>query len=115
MSSPRTMKVASSIKRELAELLLFESRNPLFKEIVITRVEVSKDLRVAHVFYTNYIRRDIDRKKLDEQLERAAPYFIRQLRGRFTMKHFPELRFRYDTELEQVERIEDILKDIASK
>jgi len=115
MNTPRTRKVASSLKRELAELLLFESRNPLFKEIVITRVEVSKDLRVAHVFYTNYLHRDIDRKMQDEQLERAAPYFARQLRGRFTMKHFPELRFKYDTELEQVERIDSILKDIQSR
>jgi ribosome-binding factor A len=112
MSTPRTRKVASSLKRELAELLLFESRNPLFKELVITRVEVSKDLRVARVFYTYYVHRDIDRRKTDAQLEKAAPYFARQLRGRFTMKHFPELRFTYDTELEQAERIEDILKEI---
>ncbi len=111
----RTKKVASSLRRELARLLLFESRNPLFKELVVTRVVVSRDLRVARIYYTNYVRKRNDCKKTEKQLEKATAYLTRNLREKFAMKYFPELRFSYDTEMEEVEKIETILKEIKER
>ncbi|MFH1437760.1 MAG: 30S ribosome-binding factor RbfA [Pseudomonadota bacterium] len=108
----RTKKVASAIKRELASAILFESSNPLFKKVVITRVEVTKDLRTATVYFTNYLSKSGDRKNLEKQVNRAAPYFNRLLRPRFSFKYFPELRFRYDTSIEKHERLEEVLKEI---
>jgi len=115
MSKLRPQKVASALKRELAHACLYESDNPLFKEVVITHVEISKDLRVATVYYTNYLNPERDRKKMDEQLRKAAPHFIRFLRSRMSMKYFPELRFRYDTSIERMEKIDTILREIETK
>lgn len=114
MGRQRINKVASALKRELANACLFESSNPLFKEVVITHVELSKDMRVANVYYTNYRSRDMDRKKMEAQLRKAAPHFLRFVRSRITLKYFPELRFKYDTSMEKLEKIEDILREIES-
>ena len=74
MSRLRPQKVASTIKRELAHACLYESENPLFRELVITHVEISKDLRVATVYYTNYINPDRDRKLMEQQLKKASRF-----------------------------------------
>lgn len=115
MSRQRPQKVASTLKRELAHACLYESENPLFREVVITHVEVSKDLRVATVYYTNYVNPDKDRKEMERQLKKASPHFIRFLRSRMTMKYFPELRFQYDTSIERMARIDTILREIETK
>ena len=112
MGGERTKKVASAIKRELANAMLFESSNPLFREVVITRVEVTRDLRTANVYYTNYLNKSGDRKNLEKQINKAAPFFNMLLRPRFSFKYFPALRFRYDTTIEQHERLEQVLKEI---
>jgi ribosome-binding factor A len=115
MSRMRPQKVASAIKRELAHACLYESENPLFREVVITNVEVSKDLRVANVYYTNYLNPGRDRKNMELQLRKASPHFIRLLRSRLSMKYFPELRFHYDTSIERMEKIDTILREIDTK
>ena len=112
MAGDRTKRGASAIKRELASAMLLESKNPLLREVVITRVEVTRDLRTANVYYTNYLKGSGDRKNLEQQINKAAPFFTRLLRPRFSFKFFPELRFKYDTSIEQHERIEQVLKEI---
>ena len=115
MNRQRPQKVASALKREIAQACLLESENPLLKELAITRVEVSSDLRVARVYYSNCINPSTDRAMMARQLARASAYLRRFARTRISMKHFPELRFIYDTDAEKLGRIEDILRQIKSQ
>jgi len=114
MNRQRPQKVASALKREIAQACLLESDNPLLKQLAITRVEVSSDLRVARVYYTNCINPSADRAMMARQLARASTYLMRFARARISMKHFPELRFAYDTDAEKLGRIEDILRQIKT-
>lgn len=112
MTRQRLKKVESALKKEIANACLYESDNPFLKEVVITDVEVSRDLKVANVYFTNYLHRDADREDMRRRLQKAAPYFIQILKARIRMKFFPQLRFTYDTSMEKAERIEEVLKEI---
>jgi len=115
MTLPRAKMIGSTIRRELAGIFLEESHNPLFKELVITKVEISNDLRTAYIYYTNYIHGKTNSEIIEKQLKRATPFFIRQLRERIYMKYYPELRFKYDDTIDNANRIENILKEIKKE
>ena len=79
--------------------------------ITLTRVQVSPDLQLARVFYTSLgdpkARRDTARA-----LERATPFFRRQVGSRLRLRRVPELEFRFDESIERQDRIEQILRDL---
>jgi ribosome-binding factor A len=108
----RPDRVGDQIRQELSELL---SRgvvhDPGIGFITLTRVKVSPDLQLARVYYTTMgdpsARRDTARA-----LERATPFFRRQVGGRLQLRRVPELEFRFDESVAHQDRIEQILRDL---
>ena len=47
-------------------------------------------------------------------LGHAAPYIQRRLGALVNMRYTPHLRFKLDESLEQVERIDQLLKEVAT-
>ena len=79
--------------------------------ITLTRVKVSPDLQLARVYYSSLG----DPKALRETakaLERATPFFRRQVGQRLQLRRVPELEFRFDQSIGHQDRIEQILRDI---
>jgi len=112
MTGDRVMRVASAMRRELASAFLYESKNPFFQGLVVTKVEVSKDLRIATVFYTARITGEALPGGMETHLRKASHHWGKLLRDRLGLKYLPELRFRYDTSVEKMERIEELLRQI---
>lgn len=115
MKPRRTKKVASAIKREIASALLLESGNPALRSAVITRVEVTSDLQTAYIYYTASTAEQIDKKSLQQYMNKSAGYFGGLLRNRLSLKRFLKVVFQYDSSAEEVENIEKILREVSSK
>ena len=111
----RPVRVGDQIRQELSELLTRGAvHDPGIGFITLTRVQVSADLQHARVFYTS-MGDEKARRATSQALERATPFFRRQLGGRLRLRRVPELEFRFDQSVEYQNRIEQILRDLHAE
>ncbi|MPY90978.1 MAG: 30S ribosome-binding factor RbfA [Luteitalea sp.] len=110
----RAERVADQIREEIASLLDYETKDPRIGFLTVTRVRVTPDLQAAHVHYTT-LGDAAQRRETMRALERAGPFLRRQLASRLRLRHTPELRFHYDQAIEQQERVERLLQEIAAE
>ena len=111
MAHPRPQRVAEQIKRELAELLRHEVRDPRAQDATITAVRVSQDLQHARVFVTS-LRDDTERSAMLSGLDAAAPFLRGELGRRLRLRRAPELRFEWDESLAHGLYIERLLEQV---
>jgi ribosome-binding factor A len=110
----RASRVAEGLRQELSMLVLQTLRDPRVKNAVISRVEMTDDLREARV----YVRalegaQDDDRKKdLVIGLGRAAGVLRREVTKALKLRVAPELKFFYDEGDDQRTRVESLLMEI---
>ena len=120
-SSRRPRKVAQSIQREIASLLLLDVKDPHVRNVTITGVTVSKDLTVARVrFLVLGTGQEPDemaermRAEASEGLERAKGFLRREVGRRVGLRVVPDLRFHWDQGIEHRRRMDDIIAEIAA-
>jgi ribosome-binding factor A len=83
---------------------------------VITRVEITPDLGVAHVYVRTLIdANDKNVKLLTRTLQRAAGRLRRLLGQQLRLKRVPELRFQYDEAPDLRARVDELLAEVATE
>jgi len=82
--------------------------------MTLTKVQVSPDLQQARVFYTT-LGDPKARIETAKALERATPFFRRQIGGRLRLRRVPEIEFRFDETIQHQDRIEQILRDLREE
>jgi ribosome-binding factor A len=108
----RPDRVADQIRETLSEMLTRGAvHDPGIGFITITRVKVSADLQMARVFYTT-LGDENARRETARALERATPFFRRQVGSHLRLRRVPELEFRFDQSIAHQDRIEQILRDL---
>ncbi len=108
----RPDRVGDEIRRELSQLLSRgEVHDPGIGFITLTRVQVSPDLQLARVFYTS-LGDPKARLETKKALDRAIPFFRRQIGARLRLRRVPELAFRFDESIASQDRIEQILHEL---
>jgi ribosome-binding factor A len=108
----RPDRVGEQIRDVIGELLARgEVHDPGIGFITLTRVQVTSDLQIARVFYTS-LGDPKARKETARALDRATPFFRRQVAGRLRLRRAPEFEFRFDESIENQDRIEQILRDL---
>ncbi len=107
----RPDRVADQIRSELSELLTREVHDPGLGFVTITRVQVSRDLQQARVFYTA-LGDEKSRRQTDRALHRALPFLRRQIGARLRLKRVPELQFLYDESIAGQDRIEQLINEL---
>ncbi|MCX2779237.1 30S ribosome-binding factor RbfA [Microbulbifer thermotolerans] len=93
----RTDRVADAMRRELAQLIQMEVRDPRLGMVNVNDVEVSRDFSVAKVYVT-FVGED-DRAKINtatDVLNKAAGFLRSQLARTIQMRTIPRLQFIYD-------------------
>jgi ribosome-binding factor A len=111
VSKLRAARVAESIQRELAELLLWEVTDPRLRGISITDVRVDRELAVANVYVSAL--EGMERKNdILAGLQHAQGFLRSQLAQRVDLRHFPQLRFNWDPTPEKAARIEELLASL---
>jgi ribosome-binding factor A len=94
----RTDRVAEQIKRELAELIRLEVKDPRVRMVTLTAVEVTSDYAHAKVYFTAL---EGDTKAVQQGLERASGFLRRQIAHAMKLRVTPQLHFIYDTSVER--------------
>jgi ribosome-binding factor A len=108
----RPDRVGDQIRETLSEMLSRGAvHDPGIGFLTITRVKVSADLQMARVFYTT-LGDDKARRETARALERATPFFRRQVGARLQLRRVPELEFTFDQSIAHQDRIEQILRDL---
>ena len=93
----RNDRVSEQIQRELADLLMFEVKDPRVKMITLSAVEVAGDMAHAKVFYTAAK----PSKGIQAGLETAAGFLRSQLGKRMLLRTVPQLHFVYDESIDR--------------
>lgn len=103
----RSERVAGQIRRELAQLIQQEIKDPSIGFISVSDVEVTRDLAHAKVFITVY-----DSEKATDTLsalKRAAGYLRRRLGQEMRIRSVPELHFHHDASVEAGLRMDSLI------
>ena len=112
MATHRPDRVGDQIRQELSELLSRGAvHDPGIGFITLTRVKVSPDLQIARVYYTT-LGDATARRETAKALERATPFFRRQVGERLQLRRVPELEFQFDESVAHQDRVEQILRDL---
>ena len=110
----RPHRVAEEIRHEIGRLLSREVHDPAIGFVTLTRVTVSPDLQLARIYYTS-LGDERARRETQRALERATPFLRRHIGAGLRLRRVPELRFHFDQSVEQQDRIERILLDLADE
>lgn len=106
----RSTRVAEQMRRELADLLQFEVKDPRIGLVTITEVEVAGDLAHAKVFYVADHYSDATQKGL----EKSAGFLRTQLARRMMLRTIPQLHFVYDSSIDNGMKMDELIDQALS-
>ena len=112
MGENRIQRIATLIKKEVAEMLIREVKDPRIGMVTITGVAVSKDLRIAHIYYSALG----SEKQIQDSvigLRQAAKFIQREIGRRIRLRYTPAIDFQFDHSLEYGSHIDKILQDLS--
>jgi ribosome-binding factor A len=110
--SQRLDRVAEELRRELADIIRGEMKDPRVALATVSRVEPSRDFSHAVVWISVLGDDDEAREDAVAVLHRARG-FVRSLLGqRIRLRVVPELDFRLDRGFEHSQRISDLLESL---
>ncbi|MEE2669044.1 MAG: 30S ribosome-binding factor RbfA [Gemmatimonadota bacterium] len=112
MPNRRIVRLNEQFRREIAEILHRDVRDPRVREVTVTGVEVTSDLWLARV-YVSVAGDEKERVEALKGLDAASNFIKRVLGGTLHIRRVPELRFVEDDTLVQASRIEEILNEIS--
>lgn len=105
----RADRVSGLIQEVLSEIIKKNIGDPRLKSATITQVEVSRDLKLARIYFTT----PGDRRKKDAAIKgfNSARRFIKRiLAHELDLKYMPDIKFFYDDSLEYGARIDELIK-----
>ena len=103
----RSERVAGTLRRELAQLIQMEVKDPEVGFIGVSDVEVSRDISHANVFVTVF---EPDKAVSSiKALNKAAGYLRRRLGQEMRIRSVPELHFQHDASVETGQRMDNLI------
>lgn len=106
----RPERVSEEFREILAEEIP-KLKDPRVGFVTVTRVQVTPDLRRAVVYYT-VLGEEPARRATRAGLRSAGPHLRGVLGHEVRMKFTPELEFEEDHGLANVERVDELLREI---
>jgi ribosome-binding factor A len=111
MSSRRTAKVAEAVREEVSTTILFGLKDPRVKNVTVTRVEVSSDLKNAKVYVSVMGDEKMQRLSL-RGLESARGFLQAKLAERLQIRYTPILRFELDQGIKRSIEASRLLREV---
>ena len=108
--SRRQKRVSSLIKEELSRLFIELIQGYFSGLITITRIEMSKDLKMAYVYLSLFGFEDND--KVLEFLEKKKGFLRKSIASKIKLKYNPMLLFSLDRIPEYEEKIDKIIENL---
>ncbi|MBK8974196.1 MAG: 30S ribosome-binding factor RbfA [Hahellaceae bacterium] len=115
----RTDRIGEQMQKELAMILQREIKDPRLGMITINAVKVSKDLSYADMYFTVLNLDPAQSAELRESalyaLEQARGFLRSELSHRIKLRVMPQLRFHYDTVIENAMRMDGLIREARAK
>jgi ribosome-binding factor A len=109
----RSDRVGGQIQKILSEILLKKVKDPRLEHASITDVKLSRDLRIARVYFVI----SGNKKNIEEALEgfkSALGYVKRSLARHLGLRYMPDLKFFYDESFDYGSHIDNVLKALKA-
>jgi len=114
MSELRRARVESAIELEVSTYIRTLD-DPLFKDLMITHVEVSQDLHYAKIYFTVFGKEE-EAEKVMRELGKATRRIQRDVARRLrNMRNVPLLSFHFDTSIQQGDKVIKLLEEIKKE
>lgn len=97
----RSERMADQIMRELSRILVEEIQDPRLSLLTISGVRMNRDFSIAEVLYTHINGKEAI-PDIEKGLSKAKGYLKSQLSKRLKLRAIPDLRFTWDTFLEEM-------------
>ena len=102
-------RIATLIRKNIAEIIQFDLKNPHLGFVTIPEVKVSSDFSYAKVF-VSFIK-DEEIKEGMEVLEHSKGFIRSELASKMDTRRVPEITFVLDDGYKREERIKKLLKE----
>ena len=109
----RQRRVAELVAQEISLVLQQRAQDPRLSSVVVTAVRISRDLRLATVYFGTAVPEE--RMTALEALQHCTSFIRRELAGRLPLRFVPELRFRLDDTYDRAQRIERLLAEVKGE
>ena len=100
LQGSRIKKVEDFLRKELAEMIRMEIKDPRVGAVTITNIAVSPDLRVAKIGLVSLGEMTESQSETEPEwldgIQSASGFLHRALKSRMQMKRVPSLRFYQD-------------------
>ena len=93
-------------------MLQKEIGDPRLANTTITAVKMSRDLRIAKIYYATE-KGGEKQESAQEGFERARGFVKRELAQRLGLRYMPDLKFFYDDAIDRGARIEKLIKMVV--
>lgn len=114
MSKQRAERVQEALRQEISKIVIDEIKDPRIGFITITKVELTKDLRYAKVYFS--VLGDMKAKELALKGLNSAKGYIKGLIGdRIKLRFVPNVVFKIDDAMEHTKEIYDLLDKIRKE
>ena len=107
----RHERVEEAIRKEVSTIIHDELKDPRIGFITVTRVELTKDLRSAKIFYS-VLGKDDEHRKTRLALDSALGYIRKLVAQRINLRIATELMFKEDRSTEYSVKIEEVLNQL---
>ncbi len=114
MSSRRLLKAAEAIREVVSMAILTELRDPRVKNVTVTSVEVSPDMREAKVM-VSVMGNENQQKLTLRGLENSAGFLQSKIAKRIDTRYTPRLQFVIDDGVKKSLAVAEILQKIAEE
>ncbi|MDS1029075.1 30S ribosome-binding factor RbfA [Bacillota bacterium LX-D] len=109
----RNQRIAEEMKREIAQIIRDELKDPRIGFITVTAVDVTGDLRYAKVFVSIYGNEEEKTRSLTA-LNKAKGFVRKEIGKRIQLRYIPEISFVFDESIEHGAKIAKILHQVST-
>jgi ribosome-binding factor A len=108
--SQRPSRVGELLRHCLAEILLNRVADPRLKDLTITDVSMSPDLKQARVAYL--VREGVDAGEMKSALSRARGFIRQEVAKAHILRVMPEITFVPDQRLDKAQRLAELFDQV---
>jgi ribosome-binding factor A len=109
----RAERVGGQVHKVLADLIRRGVNDPRLAQVTISGVTLSRDLRIAKVYFTAHADAH-DEQALLAGFKSAKGFIKRELARELGLRYMPDLKFFYDASFDYGAHINRILKSIRT-
>jgi ribosome-binding factor A len=114
MTTQRPERVSEALRCEISRIVHEELKDPRLGFLTITKVELTKDLRYARVYFS-VLGEPKEKELALKGLKSAKGYIKNLVSEKVKLRFMPEFEFRIDNSAEQMKNIQDVLDKIKKE